>query len=181
MSRTLKRILTIVGVLLVALFIAFKFMQYKTKQASPEAKVEYNNGVKISISYSQPSKKGREVFGKLVPFGVVWRTGANEATTFDTDKDLTIGGKTLAAGHYTLWTIPNADHWTVIFNKKDYIWGVGKDGASREADADALQVDVPVQSSDTALEKFTISMVDTPTTALVLAWDQTKVMVPIVK
>lgn len=178
MNKTLKRILTIIGILAVVLFIAFKFMQYNTKKASPEETVNYKNG-EISIKYSRPSKKGREIFGALVPYGQVWRTGANEATTFDTKKDLTIGGKVLPAGHYTLWTIPEKDSWTVIFNKKDYMWGVGSDGASREADGDVLQVVVPVQSTDGLVEKFEISFSETPAFALVLAWDKTKVVVPI--
>lgn len=177
MNRTLKRILTIVGILAVALFIAFKFMQYNTKKASPEETVNFKNG-EISVKYSSPSKKGRVIFGELVPYDQVWRTGANEATTFDTKKDLTIGGKVLPAGHYTLWTIPGKENWTVIFNKKDYMWGVGGDGASREAASDVLQVVVPVQSTDTVVEKFQISFSSTPAESMILAWDNTKVVVP---
>ncbi|MES2796489.1 MAG: DUF2911 domain-containing protein [Bacteroidota bacterium] len=181
MNKTLKKILIGVGILVVVLFIAFKFMQYNTKKASPEATATYSNGVNITVKYCKPSKRGREIFGKLEPFGKVWRTGANEATTFDTDNDLTIGDKVLPAGHYTLWTIPEKESWTVIFNKKDYMWGVNQDGASREADSDALQVVVPVEKTETSVEQFDISFVDSPMMAMVLAWDTTKIVVPIMK
>ncbi len=181
MNKTLKRILIIVGLLAVVLFIAFKFLQYNTKKASPEATVIYTNGANISVKYCKPFKKGREIFGKLIPYDQVWRTGANEATTFDSDKDLTIGGKVLPAGHYTLWTIPGKESWTVIFNKKDYMWGVGGDGASREAGSDALQVVVPVQATDALMEQFDISFTDNPMLSMVLAWDNTKVVVPMMK
>ncbi len=180
MSKTLKRILIIIGLLLVVLFIAFKFMQYNTKKASPEETVNYKND-EISVKYSRPFKKGREIFGKLIPYDQVWRTGANEATTFDSKIDLTIGGKVLPAGHYTLWTIPGKESWTVIFNKKDYMWGVGSNGASREADSDALQVVVPVQATDAVVEQFDISFTDSPMFSMVLAWDNVKVVVPMMK
>lgn len=180
MNKTLKRILMIVGILVLVLFAAFKYMQYKTKQTSPEETVNFKND-EISVKYSRPSKKGREIFGKLVPYGQVWRTGANEATTFDTKNNLTIGGKVLPAGHYTLWTIPGPETWTVIFNKKDYMWGVGGDGASREANADALQVMVPIQKTDSVVEQFSISFSESPMLSMILEWDNTKVVVPMMK
>jgi Protein of unknown function (DUF2911) len=181
MNKTLKRILIIAGILIVALFAAFKYMQWNTKKASPEATASYTNGVNITVKYCKPYKKDREIFGKLVPFGQVWRTGANEATTFTTDKDLTIGGKVLPVGKYTLWTIPEAGSWTVIFNKKDYMWGVNQNGASREPDSDALQVVVPVDTLADTKEQFDISIVEKPALSLVLAWDKTKVSVPMMK
>jgi Protein of unknown function (DUF2911) len=182
MNKTLKKVLIIAGVIIVGLYIAFKILQSNTKKASPEATATYSNGVNITVNYCKPSKKGREIFGKLVPFGEVWRTGANENTTFETDKNLTIGGKVLPAGKYTLWTIPEKDSWTVIFNKKDYGWGVSFGAkASREAEDDVLQVVVPAETVATSLEQFDISFSDTPMSSMVLAWDTTKVVVPIMK
>jgi hypothetical protein len=154
-------------------------MQFQTKKASPESLIEYKkDGKEITIFYCRPSKKGREIFGGLVPYDSVWRTGANEATTFETNKDLSIGGKTLPAGKYTLWTIPGPTEWTVIWNAKQYGWGVSWGGvASREATADVLQVKAPVETT-TPTEQFTISFEEKDTLNLVLAWDQTKVSVP---
>lgn len=180
MKKILKWVGIVVGVLAVVLLIAFKFLQANTKKASPEATVEYKkDGTEISVFYCQPSKKGRDIFGGLIPYGTVWRTGANEATTFTTNKDLTISGKTLPAGKYTLWTIPQKDKWSVIFNSKMYDWGVSFGGvASREAAADVLQVEVPVEALGAVQEQFQISF-DEATPAMVLAWDKTKVAVPL--
>jgi hypothetical protein len=180
MKKILKWVGIVVGVLAVVLFIAFKFLQANTKKASPEVTVEYKkDGTEISVFYCRPSKKGRTIFGDLVPYGEVWRTGANEATTFTTNKDLTISGKTLPAGKYTLWTIPQKDKWSVIFNSKMYDWGVSFGGvASREAAADVLQVEVPVEALGAVQEQFQISF-DAATPAMVLAWDKTKVAVPL--
>lgn len=180
MKKALKWTGIVVGVLVVLLFVAFKVIQFNTKKASPEATVEYKrDGTEISVFYNRPSKKGREIFGGLEPYGKVWRTGANEATTFTTNKDLTISGKSLPAGKYTLWTIPEKDTWTVIFNGKQYGWGVDfSQKASREPEADVLQVQIPTETLTSPLEQFTISF-DETAPAMVLAWDRTKVAVPL--
>lgn len=181
MKKFLKWTLIIVAGLAIVLFGVFKFMQYKTKQASPESVAEYSTGgKKITVGYSRPSKKGRVIFDSLVAYGKVWRTGANEATTFTTETDLEIDGKPLPKGEYTLWTIPEKDEWTVIFNNKQYGWGVNFDGeAAREAEADVLQVKVPVENLENTVEQFTISFQDDTALNMVLAWDKTKVAVPI--
>lgn len=180
MKKFFKWTAIIVAVLAVVLFIAFKFLQYNTKKNSPEATVEYKkDGTELSVFYCRPSKKGREIFGGLLPYGKIWRTGANEATTFTTNQALSIGGKTLPAGTYTLWTIPGPSEWTVIFNSKMYGWGVNFNSeASREPEADVLQVTVPVETLTESIEMFTISFSE-PTPSLVLAWDKTKVSVPL--
>lgn len=180
MNKFLKWAAIIVGSVAILLFAAFKFMQSNTKKASPETTIAYIDGGKdISVTYSRPSKKGREIFGGLVPYGDVWRTGANEATTFTTKTELIIDGKLLPAGEYSLWTIPNADKWTVIFNGKQYSWGVtfGSE-ASREPESDVLQLEVPVETLPGVMEQFTISFNDS-IPAMELAWDKTKVSVPI--
>ena len=178
--KFLKWSLIIIGSLLILAFATFELMKYQTKQASPEAEVAYTNGgLKIDIDYSRPHKKGRTIFGGLVPFDTTWRTGANEPTTFLTDKDLMIAGRTLPAGKYTLWVVPHRENWDVIFNTKMYGWGINMQGkASRDTDADAMITTVPVQMLPEELEQFTISLED-PLPTLVLAWDRTKVEVPL--
>ena len=166
-----------------ALFLSLIALNFACSQNPPASPHTTVDGKDVKISYGQPSKKGRVIFGaegsqSLEKYGKVWRTGANEATTFTTNKDLTIEGKTLPAGKYTLWTIPREDKWTVIFNNKMYDWGVSFGGdASREESADVLQVDVPVNISSIPVEKFEISF-DENQPALVLEWDITKVVVP---
>lgn len=178
--KFLKWFLIILGSLLLMGFIAFKFLQYSTKKASPEDKVVYGQGgLDMEVFYNRPGKKGRVIFGGLVPYGKVWRTGANEATTFTTNKDLRIGEGTLPAGTYTLWTIPGATEWTVIFNKKMYPWGVDWNrNASREATHDALRIVVPVEAITTPTELFTIAFQPAPL-AMTLTWDHVRVTVPL--
>jgi len=178
--KFLKWFLIILGSLLLMGFIAFKFLQYNTKKASPESAVEYTaNGLDLDVFYNRPGKKGRVIFGGLVPYGKVWRTGANEATTFTTNKALQIGEGTLPAGTYTLWTIPGEQSWTVIFNSKMYPWGVDWNrNASREAEFDVLRVEVPVEAITTPEELFTIDFRPAPL-AMTLTWDQTRVAVPL--
>ncbi|MCE7997177.1 MAG: DUF2911 domain-containing protein [Roseivirga sp.] len=179
MNKYLKRGLIIAAVLGILLYAAYLFMVAQTKKHSPEETVNYNtNGYGIEVFYNRPSKKGREIFGRLVPFGRVWRTGANEATTFETSTDLTIDGKPLKAGKYTLWTIPDADNWTLMFNAKQYSWGVNRNGVTREAEHDVLQVKVPVESVGNVVELFTIALEDRGgKPVLALIWDQTRVAV----
>ena len=180
MNKILKWSLIVIAVLAVGLFIAFKVLQTQTKKNSPEETVTYTQGeVALSVYYNRPYKKGRDIFGGLVPYGEVWRTGANEATTFTTNADLNIDGNALPAGKYTLWTIPEAETWTVIFNGEQYGWGVSWGGvASRDPAADVLQVRVPVTTLPTPVEQFTIAFEGDNPTALTLSWDRTQVAVP---
>ena len=180
MNKTLKRILIGIGILAVLLFIGYRVLISQTKKASPEDLVTYVEGdKKAEVFYCQPSKRGRQVFGGLVPYGKVWRTGANEASTFELSHEISIGGKKLPAGKYTLWTIPNPDSWTVIFNKKMYGWGVNfNEEALREPDSDALTIDVPVEKTSSVTELFTIKIDQNPTLGMSLAWDDVMVRVP---
>src|SRR5438128_11660973 len=99
----MKKVLTIVGIVLVVLAgCLYYYTQIYTKSFSPAATVELTDGsLKVHVIYSRPSKKGREIFGKLVPYGKTWRTGANEPTVFETNMDLTFGDKELKAGKYS--------------------------------------------------------------------------------
>lgn len=97
----------------------------KSKRPSPPAKVTeiVKSGAMVSIEYSQPALKGRVIGTELATYGKVWRTGANETTIFEVSKDVTIGGKTLPAGKYGLFTIPGEKEWVIIFNKTWDKWG----------------------------------------------------------
>jgi hypothetical protein len=115
-------------VVLVALLTVFliSFALAETERASPpaQAQCKFPDGKTVTIDYSSPRMKGRKIFGGLVPYGEVWRTGANEATTFVTTANLIVEGKQIPAGSYTIFTIPNPDKWTLIINKKTGEWGI---------------------------------------------------------
>lgn len=123
--------------------------------ASPAAKATGKAGnANITISYSRPSVKGRKIFGDLVPYGKVWRTGANEATVFETDGDLKVEGKSLPKGKYGLFTIPGEQHWTIIFSKNPNQWGSYK----YKEDEDFLRVDVKPQAQSSLTEMLTFEV-----------------------
>src|SRR5688572_13747575 len=110
----MKRFLLFAGVALAIIMILYwvmtTFTTSQTKAASPEETVTFSqDNLTIEVFYNRPFKKGREIFGGLVPYDAVWRTGANEATTFETSKSLQIEGKTLPTGKYSLWTIPGKE------------------------------------------------------------------------
>lgn len=180
MPKLLKSLLIGAALLAIVGYFGFGYMKSQTKKASPEEVTTFKvNEATITVDYSRPSKKGRVIFGELVPYGKVWRTGANEATTFEVDKDIRVGGAPLAAGKYTLWSIPQASSWKVIFNNKMYSWGVTYGGeAQRDPTGDVATVEVPVQTLPEVVEKFTIGVEGTPP-ALTLKWDQTQVSVPL--
>jgi hypothetical protein len=123
----MKKFLIVAGVavaLLIILGVVAKFfVNQHDKSFSPEEEVAFTSSdLNIRVFYNRPFKKGREIFGGLVPYDKVWRTGANEATTFETSKDLLIEGKTLKKGKYSLWTIPGEETWKVIFNSEFGQW-----------------------------------------------------------
>lgn len=128
----------------------------KANRPSPPAQAEATvDGTTVTIDYSQPSVKGREIFGGLEPYGKVWRTGANEATTFEVSSDVTIEGQTLPKGKYALFTIPQENEdWTVIFNKTAEQWGA----FNYDESEDALQVQVSPKKSSSTTEKLTFDI-----------------------
>ena len=130
----------------------------------------------IKITYSQPQKKGREIFGQLVPFDKVWRTGANEATELTCTKDILINSILLKAGTYSLFTIPNPIKWTVIINSDVGLWG----SYNYNNKKDVFRIDIPVQTQEPAYETFTIQLDQRNDVAdLLFIWDKTKVAIPI--
>jgi hypothetical protein len=128
------------------------------------------------VIYSRPQKDNRTVFGELVEYNTIWRMGANEATEVEFFRDVKIGGKKLAKGRYTLFAIPTATKWTVIFNKDTDIWGAFKYDEKK----DALRVDVPVQKAAEVAEAFTMNFAKSSSGVdLQVAWDSVSVAIPI--
>ncbi len=177
--KVLKWILIVLIVLAVAAYGGFQYMKSETKKHSPQDTAIYEaDQFKIKVEYSRPYKKGREIFGGLVPYEEVWRTGANEPTTLTVNQDIQFGDEELKAGTYTLWTIPYTSQWTIIVNSKMYGWGVGWDSKpSRDPKYDVLKINVPVQELNDVVEQFTIDF--EYHVNLSMAWDKSKVMVPI--
>jgi Protein of unknown function (DUF2911) len=133
-------------------------------------------GKQITIKYSRPSMRGRRIFGDLVPYGQVWRTGANEATTLITPVALRIGTADIPAGDYTLWTLPDQNSWKLIINKQTGQWGT-----EYSADQDLARVDMQKTSTDNPVEQFLISWKKQGDRKadLVLEWATTRVSVPV--
>jgi hypothetical protein len=140
-----------------AILVTAGFAQMDKKRPSPAASAscDLGSGNTIKTDYSSPRMKGRKIYGDLVPFGEVWRTGANEATTFVSSVDVTVGGKSIPAGNYTIFTVPNPDKWTLIVNKKTGEWGIPYKYESDEL----ARVDMTVSKLPSPVEDFTISYV----------------------
>ncbi|MDX1719156.1 MAG: DUF2911 domain-containing protein, partial [Salegentibacter mishustinae] len=112
MKKPVKTFLKMGGIILVLTTVILLILRYNTKAHSPEDTVSYTEkDLKMEVFYNRPYKKERDIFGNLVPYNEVWRTGANEATTFETNKDIMVDGSLLKAGKYTLWTIPMEKSW----------------------------------------------------------------------
>src|SRR6202051_4258978 len=140
---------------LTILFTTAAFAQMGGGKPSPAASAtcDLGGGKTIKTDYSSPRMKGRKIYGGLVPFGEVWRTGANEATTFVSSGDVVVGGKTVPAGNYTLFTVPTADKWTLIINKKTGEWGIPYKYESDEL----ARVDMKASKLPSPVENFTVS------------------------
>jgi hypothetical protein len=154
--------------------------QDKSKRPSPPATatLDLGGGKSITVDYSSPRAKGRKIFGALVPMGQVWRTGANEATTFVTTAEVSVGGATVPAGNYTLFTIPDKDKWTLIISKKTGEWGTQYPGPSN----DLARVEMKVSTLPAPVENFTISFDKSANGGtLNVEWETTRASVAIVK
>ena len=152
----------------------------KPSRPSPPAKASCTlaDGKTVTIDYSSPRAKGRKIFGGLVPYGEVWRAGANEATTFVTTTDLMVGGARVPAGSYTLFAIPDKTKWTLIISKKTGEWGVPYPGS----DSDLARVDMKVSTLPSAVENFTIAFGKAPKgCSLIIEWETTRAWVDIEK
>jgi hypothetical protein len=152
--------------------------QSKKPQASPEQTIKQDFGLStVEITYCRPSAKGRVIFGDLVPYGEVWRTGANAPTSIVFSTDVKIAGQTLKAGTYELFTVPGKTEWEIVFSKETKGWG----SSDYKKEDDALRVKVKSSIQTTKTEMFTI-MVDDVTAAnceIHLLWDNVLVSIPV--
>ncbi|HKS22229.1 MAG TPA: DUF2911 domain-containing protein [Thermoanaerobaculia bacterium] len=144
--------------------------QVKYPQASPHAVLTQTVGTTdVTIDYHRPSVKGRAIWGALVPYGSVWRTGANEATTISFSDDVTIDGKPLPKGTYSLHTIPGPNEWTIIFNKVAKQWG----SFTYKAEEDALRVTAkPHAAPMTEAMEFDVPSISTDTATFEIRWEK---------
>ncbi len=178
----MRKAIKIFLVVLILLVSAIVIWRYATKAHSPEDMSVYSeNDLTLEVVYNRPFKKGRKIFGELVPYDEVWRTGANEATTFSTNKDIYVDGSLLEKGIYTLWTIPKPQSWKVIFNSKMYPWGINMEKkAYRDPAYDVLVLEQPTSILKDTLEQFSIYFEQANDLILLnFAWDDTKVTLPI--
>jgi len=174
------KILAVLVTILATAAIVVRAQQDKASRPSPPASADcaLSGGQKITIDYSSPRMKGRKIFGSLVPYGQVWRAGANEATTMNVGTDVTIGGKPVSAGKYTLFAIPEQNKWTLIISKKTGEWGTAYPGPEN----DLGRVDMKAEKLPAPIENFTISFNQTPGgCTLKMAWETTEASVEIKK
>ncbi|MBT1703423.1 DUF2911 domain-containing protein [Chryseosolibacter indicus] len=163
----------------VVLFISISATkaQEVTERSSPLAlaRARYKDAY-IKITYSQPAKNGREIFGKLVPYGQIWRTGANEATEILLTKNILINNQLLKAGVYTIFTIPNKDKWTVVINSDFGLFG----SYNYNPKLDVFRFDVPVQQLNVVYEPLTIQIDQRNELAnILIMWDNVSIAIPI--
>jgi Protein of unknown function (DUF2911) len=158
----------------------------KSKRPSPPASAscKFPGGKTVKIDYSSPRAKGRKIFGTasekaLVPFGAIWRTGANEATTFVTDANINVGGTAVPAGSYTIFTVPRADAWTLVISKKTGEWGTDYAGEKE----DLARVPMKVAKTPAPVENFFINFEEGANgkCTLNIAWENTVASVEIKK
>jgi Protein of unknown function (DUF2911) len=173
-----KAILTCGVVALCTVFLGTICAQDKSSRPSPpaQAKCDLGSGKTVTVDYSSPRAKGRKIYGELVPYGKIWRAGANEATTFVTDTDVTGGGTTVPAGSYTMFVIPNQDKWTLVISKKTGEWGTAYPGEKE----DLARVDMKVSKLPSPLENFTIAFEQTGNGCVMhMDWETTRASVEI--
>jgi len=175
MTITKVFFLTLVGVSISSMILA---QGDKSKRPSPPATATGKvNGATITIDYSSPSVKGRKIWGELVPYNKVWRTGANEATLFATDKEIKVEGKALPAGKYSIYTIPGEKEWVFIFNSQTGQWGVKENEETTEDPAkDVLRVTVKPEKSASFNERMKFEV---DKTGFSLLWENLKVPVSV--
>ena len=167
--------------LLLTTFLALSvaaYSQFTLPAASPRQKVEQQFSMsKITVDYGRPGVKGRKIFGDLVPFGKVWRVGANSSTKITFEQSVNFGGKTVSAGTYGLFVIPTEKEWKVILNKDSQQWGA----YTFDEKQNVVDVTIPVQKLAEKQEWFEIELnpVDDNSLNLVMKWDFTKVELPL--
>jgi hypothetical protein len=176
----MKRSLAIAVLALFALTTLIFAQQDKSKRPSPPASAQckFSDGKTVTVDYSSPRAKGRKIFGGLVPNGQVWRTGANEATTFVTDTNLSVGGKDVPAGSYTIFSVPDTDKWSLVISKKTGEWGTDYAGEKE----DLARVPMSVSKTSAPVENFTIGFDQKGASCILnLDWENTRASVEIAK
>ncbi len=172
--------LSLLALLCWAAFSIPAYAQIKTPQASPTATLKQEVGLgSVEIVYSRPSAKGRKIFGELVPFNELWRTGANASTKVTFSDDVKVGGVALAKGTYALYTTPGAKEWSIVFYKNTKFGGVpGKDYTETDV---AAKFNVPVMPLRDMVETFTIGISNLRNNAadIDISWEMTKVTIPV--
>jgi hypothetical protein len=177
-----KRIAIVGGLCLGLSFLATQAscQSDKSKRPSPPATTScaLPDGKTITVDYSSPRAKGRKVFGDLVPYGQVWRAGANEATSFVTTTDLRVGGKDVPAGDYTIFTVPEQNKWTLVISKKTGEWGTAYPGPAE----DLVRVDMKASKTSAPVENFTIAFDKGASgCTLRMEWETTRASVEVAK
>ena len=160
------------------ILLSTEAQQLNTPQPSPTANIKQNFALSsIEISYSRPGVKGRKVFGDLVPWGKVWRTGANNATTITFGEDVTIGGTKVPAGKYGLLTIPNQNEWTIIISKQTNVTSP----ADYKQDQDLVRVSAKAETTPFSIESFMITVDDITSNScnIGMGWEKTWVTFPV--
>lgn len=159
----MKKYLFTLAILFIGVF------SYAQEKASPPSTASGTIGeTTVTINYSQPGVKGRTIWGELVPFGKVWRAGANETTTFEVSNDVMIEGKELKAGKYGFYIIPNESEWTIILNT-----GIGWGAYDYDESKDVLRFNVPVQNLEESMERLTYYVKEEG--MVKIKWDKVKV------
>ena len=161
--------------------VNLSFTQINTPRVSPASEVEQMVGLtEIEIEYSRPSMRGREVFGNLVPFGKVWRTGADNSTKISFDTDVIISGKTIQSGTYSIFSIPNKQSWEIIFYSDVELWGVPRDWSENKIVFSSM-FDVKKLKKSNTVETFTISFNDLTNNDvnMSISWENTSVDIKI--
>lgn len=173
----------VLALALVGLFMSVMAIAQGDKASRPSPPATATGKIKdatVTITYSSPSVKGRNVWdpeGKLAPYGKVWRAGANEATIFETDKEIKFEGKSLAAGKYSLFAIPGEKEWKIILNSQVGQWGIKRGGeANRDPANDVLTVDIKPRKSATMNEKLAYEVTSN---GVVLKWENVEVPISI--
>ncbi|QRR03049.1 DUF2911 domain-containing protein [Dyadobacter sandarakinus] len=176
----MKKPLRITLILATVIILGYLGFRKYTRSFSPASVAETSiNDVDIKVTYGSPGKKGRLLFGReedkaLLPYGKVWRTGANEATVIEIGRDVAMNGKPVKAGSYSLYSVPGQSSWKIILNAETGQWGTEYNDGK-----DVLRVDVPIRIRPAVQEKFRIYFEEIPKGVnMVLSWDQTEALVP---
>ena len=174
----MKKILNIIFIVVGLLILALYGVRTYTKSHSPFQKLtaKGNKELRVELGYCRPLMKERKIFGELIPYNIVWRTGANEATTISFSRTCTIGKRKVKEGKYSLWTIPGEKYWTVILNNETGQWGTNYDETK-----DYLRFKLEAVNTPAPTEQLTIKFKEVPKVGIdmTLNWENTQLNIPI--